>query len=82
MRTVKEKLIVKVEEKKAGNIVIPDIVNVESTAGEVIAIGADVKEIEIGDKILFSPKAGEEIATEDKRNKYLVLYVNNVLAIL
>jgi len=58
-RVLNDHLIVQIDEfRYSGKIVIPDTAKHKPTKGIVIAIADNIKDIEIGDKILFSQFAG------------------------
>lgn len=67
MKTVKDKIVVKVEikEKTASGIIIPDSVNEKIQKGKVISIGNEVKEIVINDIVVFNKYSGVEIEIDD-----------------
>lgn len=78
-----------VEEKTAGNIIIPDAAKEKPQKGEVIAVGTgkvDKKgnrvpiSVKKGDKILFGKYAGDEWKMDG--DDYLFLSDDEILAIL
>lgn len=82
MKTVKDKIVVKVEikEKTASGIIIPDSVNEKIQKGKVISIGNEVKEIVINDIVVFNKYSGVEIEIDDQ--KYTVLKDSDVFVVL
>ena len=82
MKTVKDKIVVKVEikEKTASGIIIPDSVNEKIQKGKVISIGNEVKEIAINDVVVFNKYSGVEIEIDDQ--KYTVLKDSDVFVVL
>jgi len=65
-RVLNDHLIVQIDEfRYSGKIVIPDTAKHKPTKGIVIAIADNIKDIEIGDKILFSQFAGYLLKFED-----------------
>ena len=48
--------------------------------GEVLAIGAKVEDIKVGNKVIFEKYSGTEI--KDGEESYLILEKDNVLAIV
>ena len=82
MKTVKDKIVVKVEikEKTASDIIIPDSVNEKIQKGKVISIGNEVKEIVINDIVVFNKYSGVEIEIDDQ--KYTVLKDSDVFVVL
>ena len=82
MKTVKDKIVVKVEikEKTASGIIISDSVNEKIQKGKVISIGNEVKEIVINDIVVFNKYSGVEIEIDDQ--KYIVLKDSDVFVVL
>ncbi len=50
-------------EKSAGGIILP--VREELAQGVVIAIGPGVEEVSIGERVMYSPHAGQKFMTDD-----------------
>lgn len=58
-RVLNDHLIVQIDEfKYSGRIVVPDSAKRKPTKGVVVAIADNIKDIEVGDKVLFSQFAG------------------------
>jgi chaperonin GroES len=71
----------KVEEKTAGGIYIPDTAKQDKPQiGEVIAIGKDVKDVKIGQNIVFAKYGPTEITLESE--DYLIVKEEDILAII
>ncbi len=71
----------KVEEKTAGGIYIPQTAQQEKTQIAVVeAIGADVKTIKVGQKILHDKYAGTSVKMDG--DEYLILNIKDVLAVI
>ena len=71
------------EEKRVGNIIIPDTAKEKPRMGKVIAVGTDedLKEIfKEGDKVLFAKYGGDEIKLEGV--DYIIVQRSDVLAIV
>ncbi len=69
------------EEEKVGSIIIPDTAKEKPSMGKVIAVGTSEvlnKILKVGDKVLFSKYAGEEIKIEGK--KHLIIKRIDILA--
>ena len=66
--------------EKIGSIIIPDSVQAEHHAAEadVVALGADIKEIMVGDHILFNEFTGAEIELEGEW--YKIVKEEDILA--
>ena len=72
---------VHVDEKSPSGIIIPDTANKEKPKqGKVIAIGKleDVKDIKVGDTVLFSDYGYDEVKVGDK--EYYIIQSKNILA--
>ena len=69
-------------EHKVGSIIIPDTATKEKpTTGKVVAVGTDedLKEnIKVGDTIIYSKYAGDEIKIEDV--EYMIIQRSDILA--
>lgn len=75
--------LIKEEEKTASGIILPGAGDKDKpNMGEVIAVGTgeDMPNIKSGEKIIYSKYAGTEI--KDGEEKYLVLNIEDVLAII
>jgi chaperonin 10 Kd subunit len=69
------------EEVTKSGIVLPGIATKEKPIiGEVLAIGAKVEDIKVGNKVIFEKYSGTEI--KDGEESYLILEKDNVLAIV
>ncbi len=77
------------EEVKKGGIIIPDTAKEKPQKGEVVAVGPgrlDEKgqripmEVKVGDKVLFSKYAGNEVKIDDE--EYLIMREDEILAVL
>jgi len=68
------------ERKSRAGIVIPATANVNRRLfwAEVIAVGPTVRNVEEGDRVLFSPDAGFEV---EIRGEYLILRERDVHAV-
>lgn len=92
IRPLRDRLIVKrleEEEKTKGGIIIPDTAKEKPQEGQVVAVGSgrineqgkitpiDVK---VGDKILFSKYAGNEIKIEGE--EYLIIREEDVQGVI
>ena len=68
------------EEKTSGGIILPDTAKEKPVEGVVLAIGKDVKDLSVGDKILFTKFGGTEVKLEDK--VYLIMKEVDVLGVI
>ena len=84
IRPLGERVLIKQtkqEEVTKSGIVLPDTVSKEKPIiGEVTAVGASIKEIKVGDKVIYEKYAGTEVKDNDE--VYLLLEEKNVLAIV
>lgn len=86
IRPIGERVLVKpvkVEEKTASGIILPGAGDKERpNMAEVIAIGKGEKleDIKVGEKVVYSKFSGIEIKDGDE--KYLVLNIEDILAIV
>ena len=67
-------------EKTAGGLYIPDSAKEKPQSGKVEAVGAEVKQLKIGDKILFDRYSGSKISIDNV--EYLIVKEEDVLGIL
>ena len=84
IRPLGERVLIKQtkqEEVTKSGIVLSDTVSKEKPIiGEVSAIGESIKEIKVGDKVIYEKYAGTEVKDNDET--YLLLEEKNVLAIV
>lgn len=74
---------IETEQKKVGNIIIPDTAKEKPQIGKVIAVGndEDLKEIvKEGDKVIYAKYGGTEIELEG--TKYLIVQKSDLLGII
>ncbi|MCP1223312.1 co-chaperone GroES [Sebaldella sp. S0638] len=84
IRPLGERVLIKQtkqEEITKSGIVLPDTASKEKPIiGEVTAVGDAIKEIKIGDKVIYEKYAGTEV--KDNDDVYLLLEEKNVLAVV
>ena len=83
VKPLKDRLFVKYleeDEKTPGGLYIPDTAKEKPQRGEVQAIGSEVKDIKVGDKILFDKYSGSKINIDDV--EYLIIKEEDVLGII
>ena len=83
VKPLKDRLFVRYseeEEKTPGGLYIPDTAKEKPQRGEVQAIGSEVKDIKVGDKILFDKYSGSKITIDDV--EYLIIKEEDVLGII
>jgi len=78
----KRVLIERVEEATttASGIIIPDNAKEKPLNGKVIAVSKEVKEISVGDTVVFGKYAGSELSLDGK--EYLVMEDKDILGVL
>lgn len=65
---------------QAGTLIIPDTAKEAPPQGIAICVGADVKVVKKGDKVLYSKHAG--IRTEFNKQEYLILHERDIHCVL
>ena len=77
------------EEKKQGNIIIPDTAKEKPQEGEIVAVGPGKMsdsgnkvgmEVKKGDKVLYGKYSGTEVTIDGE--DYLIMRESDILAIL
>jgi chaperonin GroES len=66
-------------EKNAAGFFIPDSAKEKPQMGEVIAVGKDVKEIKVGDQVVYSQYKPDQIKVDGK--DLLIMKEEDVLAV-
>ncbi len=82
-RPLKDRVFVKYTdegEKTAGGIYIPDSAKEKPQKGTVEAVGSEVKEIKVGNTILFDKYSGSKINIDN--NEYLIIKEEDILGIV
>ncbi len=67
-------------ERTAGGLYIPDAAKEKPQKGSVEAIGSEVKEIKVGDVVLFDKYSGSKVSIDGR--DYLIIKDEDVLGIL
>ncbi|MEC4676701.1 MAG: co-chaperone GroES, partial [Nitrospirota bacterium] len=67
-------------EKTAGGLYIPDSAKEKPQKGDVEAVGSEVKEIKIGNTILFDKYSGSKVNIDG--NEYLIIKEEDILGII
>lgn len=81
-RPLKERVFVSYTEeleKTAGGIYIPDAAKEKPQKGKVEAIGTDVKQVKVGDIVLFDKYSGSKITLDN--TEYLIVKEEDILGI-
>ncbi len=68
------------ETKTASGLYIPDAAKEKSVMAKVVAVGKDVKEVKVGDRVVYKEYSVTELKTDGK--EYLIIKEEDVLATL
>ncbi|MCX8031052.1 MAG: co-chaperone GroES [Thermodesulfovibrionales bacterium] len=84
IKPLKERVVVKYSseelEKTAGGIYVPDVAKEKPQKGTVLAVGSEVKELKVGDTVLFDKYSGTKIKLDDV--EYLIIKEEDILGII
>lgn len=64
----------------SGLVVIPDMGKTRATIGFVLAVGPDIEDLQIGDKVLFGKYAGSDI--ELNHEELVICRLDDVLGVI
>ncbi|MEA3522781.1 MAG: co-chaperone GroES [Campylobacterota bacterium] len=64
----------------ASGIIIPDNVKEKPSQGKVIAISSEVKDVEVGNTVVFGKYSGSELVVDGK--DYLILELKDALGVI
>jgi chaperonin GroES len=67
-------------EKTAGGIYIPESAKEKPQKGSIEAVGSEVKELKVGDVILFDKYSGSKVNIDN--NEYLIIKEEDILGII
>jgi chaperonin GroES len=82
-KPLKDRVFVKYSEeaeKTAGGIYIPESAKEKPQRGIIEAVGSEVKEIKVGNVILFDKYSGSKINIDN--NEYLIIKEEDILGII
>ncbi|MDA8432301.1 MAG: co-chaperone GroES [Nitrospiraceae bacterium] len=82
-KPLKDRVFVKYSEegeKTAGGIYIPDSAKEKPQKGVVEAVGSEVKDVKVGNTILFDKYSGSKINIDN--NEYLIIKEEDILGIV
>ncbi|RPI36815.1 MAG: co-chaperone GroES [Nitrospiraceae bacterium] len=82
-KPLKDRVFVKYSaeaEKTAGGLYIPESAKEKPQKGVIEAVGSEVKEIKVGDTILFDKYSGSKINIDN--NEYLIIKEEDILGIV
>lgn len=68
------------EETTKSGIILPDSAKEKPEQGKVVAVGAEVKEVKTGDKVLYSKYGPTEVKVDGE--DYMIVKEEDVLATL
>ncbi len=68
------------EERTAGGIYVPETAKEKPQKGTVEAVGSEVKEVKVGNTILFDKYSGSKIKSNDV--EYLIIKEEDILGIV
>jgi len=71
---------VEAEAKSAAGILLPDSAKEKPQMGEVLAVGKEVKEVKVGDQILYSKYGPNEVKIDGQ--ELLLIKEEDVLAVV
>jgi len=83
LKPLKDKVVVSYSEepeKTAGGLYVPDTAKEKPQQGKVEAVGPEVKEVKVGDTVLFAKYQGDKIKVGD--TEQLVIKEEDILAIV
>lgn len=84
IKPLKERVVVKYSneeiEKTAGGLYVPDVAKEKPQKGTVEAVGSEVKELKVGDVVLFEKYSGAKIKIQDI--EYLIIKEEDILGII
>ncbi|MBI5199933.1 MAG: co-chaperone GroES [Nitrospirota bacterium] len=82
-KPLKDRVFVKYSEdveKTSGGIYVPDVAKEKPQKGTVEAVGKEVKEVKVGNTILFDKFSGSKINLDN--TEYLILKEEDILGII
>lgn len=83
LKPLKDRVLVSYSEeadKTAGGLYVPDTAKEKPQQGKVEAIGSEVKEVKVGDVILFDKYSGSKVKVND--TEYLIIKEEDILGIV
>ncbi len=84
IKPLKDRVVVRYSEeeieKTAGGIYVPDVAKEKPQRGSVEAVGSEVKEVKVGNTVLFDKYSGSKIKLND--TEYLIVKEEDLLGII
>ena len=68
------------EERTKGGLYVPDTAKEKPQKGKVEAVGSEVKEVKVGDSVLFDKYSGSKVKMNDQ--ECLIIKEENILGII
>ena len=68
------------EERTKGGLYVPDTAKEKPQKGKVEAVGSEVKEVKVGDSVLFDKYSGSKVKMNDQ--EYLIIKEEDILGII
>ena len=68
------------EERTKGGIYVPDTDKEKPQKGKVEAVGSEVKEVKVGDAVLFDKYSGSKVKIDEK--EHLIIKEEDILGII
>lgn len=69
-----------VQNKTASGLYLPDAAKEKPVVAKVVAVGKDVKEVKVGDKVVYKEYSVTELKVDGE--EYLIIKEEDVLAVL
>lgn len=84
IKPLKDRVVIRYSEeeteKTAGGIYVPDVAKEKPQKGKVEAVGSEVKELKVGNAVLFDKYSGSKIKLNDI--EYLIVKEEDILGII
>ncbi len=83
LKPLKDRVVISYSEeveKTAGGIYVPETAKEKPQQGKVEAVGSEVKELKVGDTVLFPKYQGDKVKVDD--TEQLVIKEEDILAIV
>ncbi|MDA8157422.1 MAG: co-chaperone GroES [Actinomycetota bacterium] len=68
------------EERTKGGLYVPDTAKEKPQKGKVEAVGSEVKEVKVGDAVLFDKYSGSKVKIDEK--EHLIIKEEDILGII
>ncbi|MDA8169308.1 MAG: co-chaperone GroES [Nitrospiraceae bacterium] len=68
------------EERTKGGLYVPDTAKEKPQKGKVEAVGSEVKEVKVGDTVLFDKYSGSKVKINDQ--EHLIIKEEDILGII